>query len=125
LSGYATNQDLNDVSLSPVISPLSCIKIWAANSMKIRVFVVALAQVIVSLVVAAYAVREGIPYVGRMPLPWWKSALRWPWWLMCRLSGNIDHPLPIILVLFVIYSGTLFLILHYFVAPPILRSLRQ
>ena len=77
------------------------------------------AQVVMSFVAAAYAVKAGILYVGFAPLPWWQSALRWPWSLALRLIGN-THPLAMMLVLFTVYSGIAFLILRFLIVKPFL-----
>jgi hypothetical protein len=72
-----------------------------------------------SFVAAAYAVKAGIPYVGFGPLPWWQSALTWPWSLALGLVGNA-HPLAVMLALFTVYSGIAFLILRFLIVKPFL-----
>jgi hypothetical protein len=73
-----------------------------------------LLQVAISVIAATYAVNAGIPYLGFGPLPWWKTALRWPWSVAIRFSGTM-HPLAIMLVLFAVYSAVVFLILQYLI----------
>lgn len=82
--------------------------------MKSRKVILGLAQVVVSFIAAAYAVKGGIPYVGLAPLPWWQSALRWPWSLAFRLGGA-THLLAVMLALFAVYSAMAFLILRYLI----------
>jgi F0F1-type ATP synthase membrane subunit a len=80
-----------------------------------------MAQVVMSFVAADYAVEAGIPFFGFGPLPWWQAALRWPWSLALRLVGN-THPLAIMLILFAVYSGIVFLILRFLIVKPFLEG---
>jgi hypothetical protein len=57
---------------------------------KARIFILAM-QVFPSVIVASFAVKEGIPYIGIGP-PWWQSALSRPWSLAIKFGG-IAHPL--------------------------------
>jgi hypothetical protein len=75
-----------------------------------------LVQFATSCVLAFYAVKEGIPYVGMAPLPWWKSALRWPW----RFFIGFHHPLVALSALFLLYSATAFLVIRYLIVRPAL-----
>jgi hypothetical protein len=62
------------------------------------------------VIVASFAVKEGIPYIGIGP-PWWQSALSRPWSLAIKFGG-IAHPLLVEMLFFVAYALIIFAALH-------------
>src|SRR5690242_16273961 len=86
--------------------------------MKTRKVILVVAQVAISFIAAAYAVKTGTPYVALAPLSWWQSVLRWPWSLAFRLGGA-THLFVVMLALFAVYSAMVFLILRYLIVKPI------
>jgi hypothetical protein len=82
--------------------------------------VLTLVQFIVPCVLAWYAVKEGIPYIGNGHLPWWKSLLRWPWHFLIGL-----HVLVALSLLFLLYSLAAYLIIRYLIVKPLLPRYRD
>ena len=68
-------------------------------------------QLAASFWAADRAVWAGVPYISLRPLPWWKSALRWPWWAIRSIAGSLQ-PWQIMLMLFAVYSVMTFLIIR-------------
>ena len=75
-----------------------------------RIFILVM-QAFLSVIAASYAVKEGIPYIGIGPWPWWQFALRWPWSLAIKFGG-IAHPLLVEMLFFVAYALIIFAALH-------------
>src|SRR5262249_27257458 len=69
-------------------------------------------QFAASCAAAYWAVGTGVPYIGlsNQPLPWWRSALRWPWWIVGSVGSSL-RPLQIMIVLFAVYTVLAFLII--------------